>query len=78
MPTWKGLGFPIPNPLAEREVIDVPMHERVQTSDLAPAAINLFSLAFCLAGMSALMSSWDKYRWRTIGIVFGNRVDHCF
>jgi ABC-2 type transport system permease protein len=36
-----------------------------------PAAFNLFALGFFLAGLSTLMSSWDRYRWRTIGIVAG-------
>lgn len=34
-----------------------------------PAAANLFSLTFFTAGLATLVSSWDRYRWRTIGIV---------
>jgi ABC-2 type transport system permease protein len=34
-----------------------------------PAAVNLFGLVVCLSGMSALASSWDSYRWRTIGLM---------
>jgi ABC-2 type transport system permease protein len=34
-----------------------------------PAAVNLFGLVVCLGGMSALASSCDSYRWRTIGLM---------
>ena len=33
--------------------------------------MNLFSLGVCLAGLATFMSSWDRYRWRTIGLVIG-------
>jgi ABC-2 type transport system permease protein len=49
----------------------VPMASRVDPSLFWPAALNLFALGFFLAGLSTLMSSWDRYRWRTIGIVAG-------
>jgi len=32
-------------------------------------AMNLFSLGFMLLGMSVMVSSFEQYRWRTIGIV---------
>ena len=34
-----------------------------------PAALNLFTLGFFLAGVATFLSSCDRYRWRTIGIV---------
>ncbi len=34
-----------------------------------PAACNLFSLTVCTAGLSTLASSWDRYRWRAIGVM---------
>lgn len=41
----------------------------VPAADFLPGAVNLFALAFFLAGTSTLMSSWDSYRWRTIGFM---------
>lgn len=41
-----------------------------------PGLVNLFCIAFCFAGFGAFCSSWDRYRWRTLGIavtfLFGN------
>jgi ABC-2 type transport system permease protein len=30
-----------------------------------PGVVNLFSMTFCLAGVTALFSAWDRSRWRT-------------
>ena len=72
-PTWRlpGLGLSVPNPLGERETVVVPMRDRVEPRNFFPATLNLFALGFFLAGLSTLMSSWDRYRWRTIGLVVG-------
>ena len=35
----------------------------------APAVFSLFSLGFFVLGLSTLLSSFDRYRWRTIGMV---------
>lgn len=71
-------GFTVPlfnwrieNPLSAGEMQTVPMSQVVQARQMVPAAFNLFSLGFCIAGMATVMSSWDRYRWRTIGIVVG-------
>jgi ABC-2 type transport system permease protein len=65
------LDVEIPNPLAEPEVQRMPMSSQVSASDLAPATFNLFSLGVCMAGLATLLSSWDRYRWRTIGLATG-------
>jgi ABC-2 type transport system permease protein len=65
------LDVDIPNPLAEPERRRAPMSSQVAASDLAPAAFNLFSLGVCIAGLATLLSSWDRYRWRTIGLATG-------
>jgi ABC-2 type transport system permease protein len=65
------LDITLRNPLAERPTLIVPMAERVDPQLLVPAAVNLGALGFFLAGFSTLMSSWDRYRWRTIGLVVG-------
>ena len=71
--TWAipWLGVEVPNPLAAEEMVRRPMTEKVDSADLAPAAVNLFSFGLFLAGLSTLLSSLDRYRWRTIGFVVG-------
>jgi len=68
---WLPVIGPVPNYLAPAEKVTRPMWEKVDTTVFAPAAMSLFCLGFMLAGLSAMMSSWDRYRWRTIGLVVG-------
>jgi len=72
-PTWRLPWVPldIPNPLAAEKVVRRPMAEKVNPAHLVPASVNLFSLGFFLSGLSTLLSSLDRYRWRTIGLVVG-------
>ncbi len=67
--TWPVFGINPAAALEEGETSRVPMSTRVNAHDMWPAAANLFSLGFFLAGLSTLVSSLDCYRWRTIGIV---------
>ncbi len=62
-------GISLPIPFVEPKVVAVPMRTQVDSVVLAPAAFNLFSLAFCFAGLSSFLSACDRYRWRTLGIV---------
>ena len=61
----------IPNPLAKPLEVVRPMSELTSSWHFLPAVTNLFCLGFFIAGLACLMSSWDRYRWRTIGIVVG-------
>ena len=72
-PTWRvpGFGLRVTNPFAERETVEVRMAEKVEPEVFIPAAFNLFSLGFFLVGLSVMMSAWDRYRWRTIGLIVG-------
>jgi ABC-2 type transport system permease protein len=45
------------------------MHHEVAASRFIPPAINFFAFMVCTGGMSALASSWDSQRWRTVGIM---------
>jgi ABC-2 type transport system permease protein len=45
--------------------LEVPVDARI----MLPAAVNLFALGFFLAGLTTCISSLDRYRSRTIGIV---------
>lgn len=56
--TWAGLAT-------------VRLGEPLEWTRFLPGAINLFAVMVFLAGFSTAMSSWDNYRWRTIGIVGG-------
>jgi ABC-2 type transport system permease protein len=63
------LGRDIPLPFGEPEVRYTPMWQLVDANLFIPAAANLFALGVFLSGLSTLASSWDRYRWRTIGFV---------
>ena len=65
------LQIEVPNLLADEEVQLVPMREKINPVHLAPAAVNLFSFGVFLAGLTTLLSSLDRYRWRTIGLITG-------
>ncbi|MEY4181269.1 MAG: hypothetical protein RLY70_4844 [Planctomycetota bacterium] len=79
-PAWRlpfampGVGREIPRPWAAKEVRWTPMADRVSSNIYLPAAANLLSLGFFLAAITTLVSSCDRYRWRTIGIVVGAYV----
>ena len=50
------------------------MAEKVAQETFLPAAVNYAGLGIFLTGFTTLMSSWDRYRWRTIGITVGYYV----
>jgi ABC-2 type transport system permease protein len=64
-----GLGFSIPLALGKPEKVRIPMREKTEPAYFLAGALNLFCLGVALAGFSTLISSLDRYRWRTIGIV---------
>ena len=66
-----GFGSEVALPFAGTQTQLTPMTELIDPAVLLPATINLAVLGFMLAGFATLMSSWDRYRWRTIGIVVG-------
>jgi ABC-2 type transport system permease protein len=43
--------------------------DRVWPALYVPPTINVFGLGLAFAGIGALVSSFDRYRWRTIGIM---------
>lgn len=45
------------------------LEEPVDPRIFLPAAFNLFSLGFFLAGVTAMLSALDRYRSRTIGVI---------
>ncbi len=63
-----GTPFSIPLSLAEPETVEKPMSEFVDINQFWPAITILFAMGFFVAGFAMMVSSWDRYRWRTIGI----------
>ncbi len=76
-PTWQlpiplpWIGTEMPIPFSTPVATDTPMSEKVDVRVFLPATANLFALGLMVAGFTTMMSSWDRYRWRTIGIVVG-------
>jgi ABC-2 type transport system permease protein len=48
-----------------------PWAGRLEPARFVPAVANVFGLMVCMAGLSALVSAADSYRWRTVGIMCG-------
>jgi ABC-2 type transport system permease protein len=59
----------IPLTFLKPKVETVAMVTEVNPLMFLPGVINLFFVGFFLAGFAAWCSSWDRYRWRTLGIV---------
>jgi len=49
----------------------VPLDETLTWQHFLPGALNVFAMTMFLAGASTMVSSWDSYRWRTIGVMGG-------
>src|SRR4051794_29696380 len=45
------------------------LYEHLFAALYVPPTVNLFALMVCVGGMSALVSSCDSLRWRTIGVM---------
>lgn len=54
----------------------IPMNQLVQYRQFIPAALNYFCLGMFLAGICTLLSAFDRYRWRTVGLMMGFYVAH--
>ncbi len=63
------VGSEIAIPFAEQRTEFIPMVDLVDPVIFIPASVNLFTFGLMIAGVATLMSSWDRYRWRTIGII---------
>jgi ABC-2 type transport system permease protein len=63
--------FTVRNPLIKERERVVPLRDRVDPTIFASATFNLFSLGVCFSGLTVLLSSIDRYRWRTIGLGIG-------
>lgn len=63
------VGWKVPISFSKPELVEVPMSDKVSEQDFIPGALNYFSLGVCLAGIATLLSSMDRFRWRTIGLM---------
>jgi ABC-2 type transport system permease protein len=61
------VGFKVPLPI-QSPPRQIPMSQLVTPEAFLPAALNYASLGTFLTGLTTLLSSWDRYRWRTIGL----------
>lgn len=63
------IDYRIPLTFLKPQVKTVAMITEVNPVMFLPGIVNLLLVGFFLAGFSAWCSSWDRYRWRTLGIV---------
>ncbi len=64
-------GYSIPITYFGPQTQTLPMLERVHPIQFLPGIINLFSFGFFMTALAMMFSSWDRFRWRTLGIVVG-------
>jgi len=68
IPLWEP---EIPIPWGEKVTEIIPLSEKVNSRVFIPGAINFCAMGFFVAGFATMVSAWDRYRWRTLGIVVG-------
>ncbi len=59
--------FEVPLTTAGATTETFPMSSVVDPLTFGPAVFSLFALGFFVLGLSTLLSSFDRYRWRTVG-----------
>lgn len=65
------LNWQIPLSGSEPVVEKVPLSDRVDAIIFCAATFHLFAFGFFILALATLISSLDRYRWRTVGIVVG-------
>ena len=66
---WSSLTQWMPGEGKTPEPVEKPMSEFVDSTLFAPGIINLFLLGCFISGLASLFSAFDRFRWRTLGIV---------
>jgi ABC-2 type transport system permease protein len=61
----------VPIALGQPQTEVVRMSSVVDPRLFFPGVVNLFCFGYFWLGLSCCFSSWDQYRWRTLGLVFG-------
>ena len=65
------LNWQVPLPGGEPMVEQVPLNDRVDAVIFGMATFHLFTFGFFILALATLVSSIDRYRWRTVGMVVG-------
>ena len=63
------LQIDLPLTVGEPEKVNVPLRDRVDVRTYAASTFHLFSFGFFLLALATMLSSFDRYRWRTVGAV---------
>lgn len=61
----------IPLTFLDAENVEVPMSNHVNPVSFWPGILNVFCFGFLLVGLTSLLSAYDRFRWRTLGIAIG-------
>lgn len=77
-PMRESQGFTVPwvqwsmkFPWASEQVNWIPLSNLVDPMLYMVPTLNLFALGFAVLGLSVAVSSFDQYRWRSVGVVIG-------
>lgn len=63
--------YRIPLTFLEPDKVRVPLQQQVNAFEFWPGILNVFCLGFFMVGLSSMLSSFDRFRWRTLGIAIG-------
>ncbi len=66
---WLNVDVPLTTVTPAKETM--PLADRVDSGVFAAPTFHLFAFGFFLLGLTSLVSSFDRYRWRTVGTVVG-------
>ncbi len=61
----------IPVRIGAEQQVQTPLSSRVDASLFIAPSLQLFAFGIFVYGLSVLCSSFDRYRWRTLGMVIG-------
>jgi ABC-2 type transport system permease protein len=61
------VGIELPLSIDDPVKQELPLSDRVDVKTYAASTFHLFAFGFFLLGLSTMLSSFDRYRWRTVG-----------
>ena len=65
------LNLEIPLTVDEPVTQEIPLRDRVDVRTYAASTFHLFAFGFFVLGLASMISCFDRYRWRTVGLVVG-------
>jgi ABC-2 type transport system permease protein len=63
--------YRIPLTFVDPDKVSVPLSDHVNSFKFWPGILNVFCLGVFMTGLSAMLSAFDRFRWRTLGIAIG-------